>query len=69
MAYLTTATSAPRSSAVNAASGALRAPLERFLAWRSYRITVKALAALSDAELDDIGISRGEIKYVARTAR
>jgi uncharacterized protein YjiS (DUF1127 family) len=33
---------------------------------RSYNTTYKALASLSDYELNDIGLSRGDIKYIAR---
>ncbi|PLS23482.1 DUF1127 domain-containing protein [Neptunicoccus cionae] len=35
---------------------------------RQYRATVTQLSALSTRELDDLGIARCEIKYVARTA-
>lgn len=34
--------------------------------WRRARQSVKALGALSDAELADIGLTRGDIAYVAR---
>lgn len=34
--------------------------------WRRYRDTVNELSRLSNRELDDLGISRGEIPYVAR---
>ena len=43
---------------------------ERFAAWRRARATEEALALLSDAELDDIGLHRGDIAAVAaRLAR
>ena len=64
MAVITT-NSAPR--AAEGAIGAWGFGLARMVSdWWSYRKTVRALAALTDRELDDIGISRGEIKFVAR---
>lgn len=36
-------------------------------AWNDARITSKALAALSDRELSDIGLERGDIQDVARS--
>ena len=38
----------------------------RFRNWRRYRTTVTALEKLSTRELDDLGISRGDIDRVAR---
>ncbi len=38
----------------------------RFRNWRRYRATVRQLDRLSTRELDDIGISRGDIYRVAR---
>lgn len=40
-----------------------------FKNWRSYRRTVAELGALSNRELDDLGISRSEIPHVARRGR
>ena len=37
-----------------------------FVAWNDARITRKALHALSDRELEDIGLARGDIDEVAR---
>lgn len=37
--------------------------------WRNYRRTVSELSALSNRELDDLGIARGEIPFVARNTR
>lgn len=37
--------------------------------WRRYRETVNELSQLSTRELNDLGISRGDIPYVARQAR
>ncbi|MEZ5811295.1 MAG: DUF1127 domain-containing protein [Rhizobiaceae bacterium] len=36
--------------------------------WRRYRNTVDELSRLSNRELNDLGISRGDIPYVARRA-
>ena len=36
------------------------------LSWRNRRATRRALAELSDRELDDIGLSRSDIDRVAR---
>lgn len=36
-----------------------------FKTWNDARLTRKALHALSDRELDDIGLARGEIDAVA----
>ena len=35
------------------------------IAWNDARVTRNSLAQLSDRELDDIGLSRGEIEEVA----
>ena len=43
--------------------------LNSFKRWRNYRRTVSELSALSNRELDDLGISRGEIRYVAAKKR
>jgi uncharacterized protein YjiS (DUF1127 family) len=37
-------------------------------AWRSYRNTVSELTALSQRELDDMGIARSQIRELARKA-
>lgn len=34
--------------------------------WRRYRDTVNELSRLSNRELSDVGITRGDIPYVAR---
>jgi uncharacterized protein YjiS (DUF1127 family) len=39
---------------------------EKLDAWRRYRDAVRELSQLSDRELDDIGIRRGDIEYVVR---
>jgi uncharacterized protein YjiS (DUF1127 family) len=44
--------------------------LERLIGWlgeqRRYRQTMNELSTLSDRELDDIGLTRGDIESVAR---
>jgi uncharacterized protein YjiS (DUF1127 family) len=37
------------------------------VAWHDARVTRNALASLSDRELDDIGLIRGDIDVVAQT--
>lgn len=36
-----------------------------FQTWNDARVTRKALSALSDRELDDIGLCRGDIERIA----
>lgn len=36
--------------------------------WRKYRQTVSELGRMSNRELNDLGIDRGEIRAVARAA-
>lgn len=37
-----------------------------FAAWNDARVTRKALNRLSDRELDDIGLCRGDIEFIGR---
>jgi len=39
--------------------------LAMFIAWNDARVTRNALAQLSDRELDDIGLCRGDIDAIA----
>lgn len=39
---------------------------ESFAAWNDARVTRKALGRLSDRELDDIGLCRGDIELIGR---
>ena len=48
--------------AINALSKAALA----FAAWNDARLTRNALAKLSDRELDDIGLCRGDIEFLGR---
>jgi len=41
---------------------------ERYRRWREYRATLSELSALNARELSDIGLDRGMIRYVARSA-
>jgi uncharacterized protein YjiS (DUF1127 family) len=41
---------------------------EKLSAWRRYRVSVRELSRLSDRELSDLGIGRGDIEFVARKA-
>ncbi|MCB1439807.1 MAG: DUF1127 domain-containing protein [Nitratireductor sp.] len=42
--------------------------LGKYKNWREYRRTVNELSSLSNRELDDLGIARGQIPFVARRA-
>jgi uncharacterized protein YjiS (DUF1127 family) len=42
--------------------------LAAYKRWQAYQDTVRQLEALDDRELDDLGINRGDIERVARTA-
>jgi len=42
--------------------------IRNFRNWRRYRDTVNELSRLSNRELSDLGIARGEIPFVARKA-
>jgi uncharacterized protein YjiS (DUF1127 family) len=39
---------------------------EKLTAWRKYRNALRELSQLSDRELDDIGIRRGDIENIVR---
>jgi uncharacterized protein YjiS (DUF1127 family) len=39
---------------------------EKLAAWRRYRDAVRELSQLSDRELSDIGVRRGDIETVVR---
>lgn len=41
---------------------------QRYQSWKIYRSTLEELQMLSDRELDDIGISRFDVRRVAREA-
>jgi uncharacterized protein YjiS (DUF1127 family) len=61
MAY-TTASAAPLGAVTTyRIVTAFTAAKEAILAWNESRVTRKALSELSDAQLEDIGLSRGDI--------
>jgi uncharacterized protein YjiS (DUF1127 family) len=39
---------------------------EKLASWRRYREAVRELSQLSDRELGDIGIRRGDIEFIVR---
>ena len=41
---------------------------EKLASWRRYREAVRELSQLSDRELTDIGIRRGDIEFIVRRA-
>ena len=40
--------------------------IRSFNNWRNFRHTVRELNALTNRELDDLGINRGDIPFVAK---
>jgi uncharacterized protein YjiS (DUF1127 family) len=44
----------------------LKTITEKLNAWLRYREAVKELSQLSDRELSDIGIRRGDIEFIVR---
>ncbi|MGO4873035.1 MAG: DUF1127 domain-containing protein [Roseiarcus sp.] len=46
----------------------LKTIAEKLNAWRRYREAVRELSQMTDRELEDIGIRRGDIRYVVRGA-
>jgi uncharacterized protein YjiS (DUF1127 family) len=47
------------------ATGLLAAIVGRIAAWNDARVTRKALSQLTDRELDDLGLTRGDIDDIA----
>ncbi len=39
---------------------------KRLRNWNRYRTTVRELSQLSDRDLSDLGISRGDIRFIAK---
>jgi uncharacterized protein YjiS (DUF1127 family) len=68
--YRVLAASAASRGQTTPATGFMGQLLHRATAWlgahRRYQQTLDELSALSDRELDDIGLTRGEIETVAR---
>ena len=48
-------------------SGAVHSAIDAAVFWNDARLTRNALTSLSNRELEDIGLSRGDIETVART--
>ena len=48
-------------------SGAAHSAIDAAVFWNNARLTRNALTLLSNRELEDIGLSRGDIETVART--
>lgn len=57
-----------RASANVAETGIVSRIANALSAWNDARVTRNALAKLSDRELDDIGLSRGDIDMIASRA-
>ena len=47
-------------------SGAVHSAIDAAVFWNDARLTRNALTSLSNSELEDIGLSRGDIETVAR---
>ncbi|MGP6087071.1 DUF1127 domain-containing protein [Antarctobacter jejuensis] len=58
----------PYAAASSAAriGGLFSAAIGAFAAWNDARLTRNSLSTLTDRELDDIGLHRGDIEAVAR---
>jgi uncharacterized protein YjiS (DUF1127 family) len=46
----------------------IRSLTEKLASWRRYRDAIRELSQLSDRELDDIGVRRGDIPFIAAQA-
>ena len=46
----------------------LKTITEKLATWRRYREAVRELSALTDRELLDIGVRRGDIPFIAASA-
>ena len=46
----------------------LKSIAEKLIAWRRYREAVRELSQLTDRELEDIGVRRGDIPFRAAGA-
>lgn len=66
-AFDTTRTAYGSTSAVSRISAFVSQAVSAVVAWNDARITRKALASLTDRELEDIGLSRGDIDFVTET--
>ena len=64
-AFDTTRTAYGSASAVNGIFSFFSRAVGAVIAWNDARVTRNALSALSDRELEDIGLIRGDIEDVA----
>ncbi len=60
-------TSRPVYNSTSAVSSFITRSISAVVAWNDSRVTRSALSSLSDRELDDIGLVRGDIDAVAQT--
>jgi uncharacterized protein YjiS (DUF1127 family) len=68
--YDTARTHAGADSLTGRLSAAFDAVVGYFIAWNDARVTRNSLSKLTDRELDDIGLARGDIdEIVARSLR
>jgi uncharacterized protein YjiS (DUF1127 family) len=58
----------PRVSKKEGRMTPLKTIAEKLTAWRRYREAVRELSLLTDRELDDIGVRRGDIPFIAAGA-
>lgn len=56
----------PSNEATDFSLGADMNLIRNYRNWRRYRETVNELSRLSNRELNDLGIARGDIPFVAR---
>ncbi len=61
----TTRTTYGSATAASRLASTFNAIVAAVVGWNDARITRNALASLTDRELEDIGLSRGDIDYVA----
>jgi uncharacterized protein YjiS (DUF1127 family) len=62
---------APRGRRISTMEGhmtSLKTIADKLNAWLRYREAVRELSQMTDRELEDIGIRRGDIRYVVRGA-
>lgn len=63
---MTTLTSARKHSAHSELESVLSRVANALIVWNERRVTRNALSQLTDRELEDIGLTRGDIPRVAR---
>ena len=68
-AFDTTRTSYGYTGLIGRIGSAFAAAFGAFAAWNDIRVTRNALSRLTDRELEDIGLARGDIDTIAQTRR